>query len=53
MLESKLLQECRTALAFATSVIKCGEDWSPTCDEIIIGTIDKINKRIGEEKRLH
>lgn len=31
--------ELRAALAFAQSVIKGGESWSPTCDEIIGGAL--------------
>ena len=30
------------ALAFAKSCIKNKEDWSPTCDEIIDGTLESI-----------
>ena len=30
----------RKALVFATSVIRCGESWTETCDEIIGGALD-------------
>jgi hypothetical protein len=29
------IEQLRAALAFAASVIKSGEPWSPTCEQII------------------
>jgi hypothetical protein len=34
------INELRKALAFAASVIKSGEGWSETCDEIIGGALE-------------
>ena len=33
------LKQTRTALAFAASVIRCGEGWTSTCDEYIGGAL--------------
>jgi hypothetical protein len=36
------------ALAFARSVIKCGEPWTETCHEVIDGALDQAKGMISE-----
>lgn len=47
--QTKLINELSKALAFARCVIKSGEEWSKTCEDMINPLLNRVKKENSEE----